>query len=967
MALAAVVASCASFPGSPSHADETALENIEVTGTRIPRRDFETASPVVSLSSVPFETTSAISLEPTLNRMPQFVPTVGAASVSPGNDGQSNVSLRGVGVRQTLVLLDGRRLVPADGSGSPDLNNIPPALIESVEVMTGGASTVYGSDAIAGVVNIKLEHEFQGVALDGRWSQTERGDGETYDVGLTAGTTFAAGRGSIVSYAGYSRREQLLQIDRDFSRYPLAYYPDVTNGHGPGGHFLGGGTSLTEYGIYPVFPSDEEFRQVFAGYGYPAGTVDNQQGFALNDDGTVFTIGNGNPDSVANFRGEFEPGMQSDRQFTVNEADHMALQLPLERVSVYLRGSYEFGPAAQAFVQVLYADYTTTTRLGPVGAQILLVPPTNPYIPADLARLRASTTFEAKENPFRLLRLMPELGPQEAENDRSLLQATAGIDGRLSDNWHYAAYVQVGRNERSERQTNNVDIAKFEELTFAPDGGQAICGLMNPFGRGHISAECARYFAADVGNDATFDERIAEVSINGPLLALPAGSLTLAAGALYKRDEFRFDADPVAEELLPEVPDVVGPRPPISGFPTGPDRGGDVRNTDVYLEALVPLVRGMRGIQDLTLGLGYRLSDYSQSGLVDSYKGELSFTPAEPIRVRGSYQHAVRAPSVEELYYPQLPTIFAFFSGDPCDHTSAQRTGPDQAAVEALCLAQGMPEARLDAFTYKKHRVEGFSGGNPELDAETADTYTAGVVFTSPFEHPALRQLRVSLDWYRIEFENAIGLRDADSVVSRCFDPALNPGYDPAYLDCGYFHRDAITGEIVAVLVNTNIGGLETSGIDAQIDWSYETRWGALGVNQFVTYVDQWHTHEPDGEYAGTISNLAMGRSIPRWKGLLNLSFDTGALTLHGRWQYVDGMRDAVFRDFEVPARNYFDLGASYELQGTSFSGLTLGLGVENLSDEQPPIFPSWQQANTDPSQYDVLGRRYYVDLRYRF
>ena len=210
-----------------------------------------------------------------------------------------------------------------------------------------------------------------------------------------------------------------------------------------------------------------------------------------------------------NFRGEVEPGMGNDRRFSTNTAATTALQLPLERTSAYVRGSYELSPAAKPFLQVLYADYTATRELSPVPAQILLVPPTNPYIPPDLARLRASTTFEDPDNPFRLLRQMPEIGPQIAENDRSLLQATLGIDGSVFEGWQYAVYVQAGRNQRTERQSGNVLIARFEELTFAPDGGQSICGLMNPFGRGHIGAECARYIATDAQerNDRRADDR----------------------------------------------------------------------------------------------------------------------------------------------------------------------------------------------------------------------------------------------------------------------------------------------------------------------------------------------------------------------------------------------------------------------------------------------------------------------------
>ena len=175
-------------------------------------------------------------------------------------------------------------------------------------------------------------------------------------------------------------------------------------------------------------------------------------------------------------------------------------------------------------------------------------------------------------------------------------------------------------------------------------------------------------------------------------------------------------------------------------------------------------------------------------------------------------------------------------------------------------MALGLPAARLEDYEFIRKRVDGVSGGNPDLEAESADTYTAGVVLTSPFAQPLFRELRLSLDWYRIVFENAIGTRNADSVVSRCFDPQLNPDYDPANGDCSFFVRDAFTGDIFATLIDRNIGGLETSGVDAQLDWSVATPWGRLGLNENLTYVDYWRAREPNGQstdYAGTVGGAA--------------------------------------------------------------------------------------------------------------
>jgi outer membrane receptor protein involved in Fe transport len=263
------------------------LEDILVTGSRIARPDFEAPSPIVTLPAAAFEQTAAVSVERTLNTLPQFAPSATGTSNDPANDGQANVSLRGIGVAQTLVLLDGRRLMPADGRGSPDLNVLPPALIAGVEIVTGGASAAYGSDAIAGVVNFKLKDSFEGVQVDGQWAQTGQGDGQDYTVGLTAGTSFADGRGSVMGYAGYTERDQVNQGDRSLSRYPLQYFPDEKNGIGPRQAFIAAGSTIIEAGNSILFSSPAVFDDVFASYGYAPGTVPYQASLSVNPDGTL--------------------------------------------------------------------------------------------------------------------------------------------------------------------------------------------------------------------------------------------------------------------------------------------------------------------------------------------------------------------------------------------------------------------------------------------------------------------------------------------------------------------------------------------------------------------------------------------------------------------------------------------------------------------------------------------------------
>jgi outer membrane receptor protein involved in Fe transport len=330
----------------------------------------------------------------------------------------------------------------------------------------------------------------------------------------------------------------------------------------------------------------------------------------------------------------------------------------------------------------------------------------------------------------------------------------------------------------------------------------------------------------------------------------------------------------------------------------------------------------------------------------------------------------VRAPSIEELYYPEVAGQFLFEPPDPCSVTSPQRSGPDRREVEALCLAQGMTAQQLANFQYVLRRVDGVSGGNPDLEPEEADTWTVGAVLRSPFDSPALRNLALTVDWYRIDLRNGIGRWPVDSAKDRCFNPAYNPGYDPGNGYCSFFTRVAATGEVYALELDRNVGGVDTSGVDVHLDWSVVAGTGLLGANFLVNYVDEWQAREPNGaeaEYVGTIGFRALGSAIPRWRSLLGLHYDWGALTLYSRWQHVDSMHDARYPDFRVPGRDYVDAGATYAFEYGWLDGLAATAGVENLFDEQPPVFPSYSQANTEPAMYDVLGRRFFVSLRYRF
>lgn len=950
-------------------ADEAAFEEVVVTGSRIARPDFSSASPIVSVDVTRFQQSSAITVEGVLDTLPQFVPAFGATSNNPANGGQGNLSLRGLPTTATLVLIDGRRVVPANGTGVVDVNLIPPMLVESVEVITGGASAVYGSDALAGVVNFKLRRDFEGVEFDAMGGVTGQGDADEYTFGLAAGTDFADGRGSLMGFAGYTHRSQVDYSARSFSRYALVYLPPElgTGLTGPKNQFLYSGSPTIEEGRATVPASRAAFNALFTSYGYPSGSVPYQNQVGFNADGTLFTLGLVNPPTsgaVANFRGEQDPRTANDFTYRYNFAPDNALQLPLERYSFFGRADYELSDSATVFADLLYADYSVTRQLAATPVMNILIPVTNPYVSADLAALLKS---RGNPNaPFRFSKRMSELGPRRAENEYDALQGTLGLRGDLAGGWTYEVYAQAGWNRQDETQSNNALTSSLEELTFAADGGQALCGGFNPFGLGSISPECAAYVVADGTNRTEVSQYVAEASASGPVFALPAGEIKGVAGVFFKRDDFSYEADPIASTFLPDG------RADIQGFNASDDVDGYDYNTDLYAEVLVPLASGRRWAHSLDAVLGYRWSDYASVGGVNSYKGELLYRPTEAYLLRASYQHAVRAPSVYELYEPQLgPSVFTNgFNPDPCNVGSPNRTGPDAAAVEALCVAQGVPAALLPTYANPEFEVDGVAGGNPDLDVETADTYTAGFVIEPRFDAAWLRKLQMSVDWYDITIDDAITYVMAEDAVERCYERQFNPSLSVTNDYCSYFARDLSTGVIVdATSILRNTAGYKTRGIDLQLDWGMPAGPGEVGLNWLVSHVLSFEELQARGvapvEADGTIGAV-VGGSLPDWKWNLRASYLWNDFDFVLQWQYVDSLRDAEFPDFRIDAQSYLDFVIGYEFAAGSLAGLTLRAGVENLTDADPPIFPSYVQANTDPSQYEVLGRRYFVRMNYR-
>lgn len=968
----------ASVMATPSFAQQTEVSEVVITGSRIARQDYVSESPIVTIGQDRITEAGMVTIENALNELPQFQPSNGAGTNTTNfvtTPGQAYANLRGLGPTRTLVLVDGRRMVAGNPNAVVDLNTIPTFLIENVETITGGASAVYGSDAIAGVVNFKLRKNFEGLVVDAQLGITDQDDAGQQSFSVGYGKNFAEGRGNITAGLSYDRREGLVASDRDWA---AVGYSVLTTGLTPSGAATipdGRFDPTSNSGGAANTPSQAVMDAVFARYGYAPGSVARGANLSFNADGTLFSTA-----PVRNFRGVQTPGFDPNN-YTFNSADYRYLNLPLDRWSLYASGRYDLGPA-EAYGTFSYTTYDVSRQLGPASASDgafpgpdIVVPVTNPFIPADLRALLAS-----RANPtatFFPRRAFTEVGGRLSENTYETFQVVGGLRGDFAfKDWKWDVYASYGEMNHTEDQHGNVSRAAMRELTFAPDGGTAICGGFNIFGAGKISPGCAAYIARDVTNDTKIQQTVFEGFVTGSIFELPAGALKFSAGAQYRKDEFDY-----APDALLQGPDLVGFNPAV------PVKG-DISSKEIYGELLIPILARASFAHSLDLSLGARLADYSTTGTINAYKADLTWRPVETVLVRGGYQRAVRAPNIAELFSPQSLGFSSIgtpgagtTAGDPCDARSSFRRGSSAAQVEALCIAQGVPAAIMATYNQASTQVEILGGGNRDLTEEKSDSYNLGAVWTPQVDAPFLRRFSVSLDYYNIELEDVVGTLSVQTIVGECFNTGgANPSFDDANFYCQQFSRIP-NGNITGVLTTqVNLAAWKTSGIDAQVDWGFDLadlglaeNAGAFDLNLVITKLESFEKQARPGapfiEHAGTISGELSGGAFPEWKSALTGTYRVGPAKISLRWRHVDGMTDfrsvPVFSPTAVntPKYDLFDLTGSWSFD----ERVTLRAGVNNLGDKDPPFYTSYSNSNTDPSTYDVLGRRFFVGLNAKF
>ncbi len=940
----------AMLQGPVALAQETAgaapAETIIVTGSRIARPNVDSSSPVSVVGAEEVELRAATNAEQFLRELPGAVPSIGSA-VNNGNGGSSYVNLRGLGSNRNLVLLNGVRIVPTDLAARVDLNVIPLAVIERTDVLTGGATTTYGADAVAGVVNFVTKRDFAGVDLNVSNGITGRGDGHNFRVEATVGANFDDGRGNAVLSIGFQNTKPVYQGDRDFSQENISSYSG-----------LAGGSST-------AVPS------VIAGYGGPLLQLTNDGGLA-----PFYEPYNFNPTNI--------------------------FQTPFKRFNIYGAARYEVTDNVEVYTEALFSKNTVATIIAPGGSftNSYLIPLSNPYLPVavrdafcagagiDAASCVAASLAAGPDDPnytevrSQVRRRFVEAGTRDTEYATTMFNMKAGVRGNITDSLTFDVYGSYGE---SDKRNNNLGWGQNSLLQQALRASSADachdtsngCVPINLFGpAGSITPDMLGFVQKnDSGGIQQVTLATVSGAVSGELFTIPAArdGVGFALGGEYRE----YTARQVADSLS-QIPGEV-----LGAGGADPNVYGTYNVKEVFGELIVPLVQDRPFFHDLTLEAGARYSDYSTAGTVFTWKLGAQWAPVESLRFRGNYQRGSRAPNIGELFQPQLVGLdnLAF---DPCQNDEPV----GDATLTAICIAQGAPAAQIGAINPPAAgQINITYGGNPDLDTETSDTWTVGVVI----QPAAVPSLTVTLDYYNIIVNDAITAPTVGDVLDGCF--VFNR--DPASAECLSIRRNPFTGALDGSaadtpgvpLLTSNQGRLQTDGIDLSARWNGDIGFANLGLS----FDGNWTNRSRFKASPGSINRECVGfysincGSIQpefSFNQRTSLNFDSG-ITLSLLWRYISSVKyeplqyqadldagGAPLDEFtKIGAASYFDLSARFEVN----ENLTVNLAMLNMFDKLPKVVGSdigstaYNSGNVYPSTYDPLGRRFQAGVRLRF
>jgi len=929
-------------------------DQMVVTGSRLVRRDLVAPSPVTTVGAETIESSGNVTLEDTLNEFPQLAPDTTSSTNQSGGAGVLTANLRGLGAVRTLVLVDGRRFVPADETGLVDLATVPDIMVDRVEIITGGASAVYGSDAIAGAVNFILKDDFSGVQTRYQFGEAFRGDGATHKADLLLGANFDGGRGNVMAHASYTKRDPIFMGDRSFSRQPL------------------------------LADSNGELQNFGSG-NIPGGLIGLNSSLFDQING-VDLAGDDCPGPVQGVRfgpnGEPLPFCRPEDQF--NYADVNYLLRPLERWQITSVGHYGITDNIEAYGQFFYTKkenafqqapeaVTPSTEGQEPGTLIIPNADMNPLFPQPLRDFFGANSdfFDPDGDGVFTVRNVgrrfEEFGPRNTSYTADSFNLTAGIRGDLflgDRPWTWDTFYQYQRADVDSFQTGRLSISRTTAgLNTVVVDGEAQCATdflncvpVNLFGTGTLTPEMAEFLSVSTGTRNTFTRQVAGGAVAGELFELPAGIVSSAFGVEYREETFETNPDEVA--LSGDLTSVA----PIRNK-------GEYNLFEVFGEVRVPILADLPLVQSFAVEGAVRYSDYSTIGGVTTWKVGGDWVLNDWFRARTSFNRAIRAPNLNELF--GAPSQGFLGGVDPC---VADNNPTD--AQKQVCLQQGVPQAFI--YTLQVGASQGFSvlsGGNVNLDEERSSTFTAGGVISLPF----LEGFSITADYYRIKVDDAVAQVAPQTLVNSCFETL-----DVDSPACQSITRltDGNIDTVAAPLLN--IASLVVSGVDLQANYGFDLpAYMALpnqGAGLDLRLVTSWQFKEETVPLAGAAAQECAGffggpcssdsvRLTPDFRGLFTAIWRSGPATLRAELQYIgdfDLSPDAFpLQDDRLEPEVYMDLVATVRPN----EHLELFAGINNVFDNDPPVigFRAGGDSNTNPQLYDVVGRRFFVGLQTTF
>jgi iron complex outermembrane receptor protein len=940
---------------APEAAAPAADDTIVVTGSRIRRPDLESASPVAVIDSQQIQAQGIVNTQDLLAKLPQVgIPGLSRTNsnfLTTGN-GVATINLRNLGDSRTLVLVNGRRFVPGiAGTSIVDVNNIPADFVERIEVVTGGASAIYGSDAIAGVVNYVTKTDMQGITARAQYGLTSRGDNPNYTASITGGTKFGEdGRGSIIVNGTYSKDLGLLSNKRGISAEDCS-----SLGCGP--------QSYSSYSAQGRF----ELRN-------GANESSNDGGYASN----LFSF---NPDNSVVSGGGVGFNRNSVRRIST----------PTERYLAAGAAQYKFSDSVTAFLEGTYAKTKSSSQIEALALDSQLDTGVgygidNPYIPASIRQqiiARNSDGIASNDvTSIDFRRRQNEVFSRSNTNDRDTFRIAGGLRGAISPKWSYEVSGVYGQlKDRTSSQ--DIDITKYANaLDAVTDSTGTIvcrdaaaraagCAPINLFGFNTASAAASSYVQASEAREVSIKNTqfVANASLNGSLLTLPYGDVRVAFGGEYRREKSAENWDALTN---------AGQN---SGNQT-PDTVGSFNVKELFGEIDIPLLKDLPFVNSLSLQGAARYSDYSTIGNVFSWNAGAEYSPVQGLRFRGNYAIANRAPNINELFSSASETFPAV--QDPCDGVTAASTGTFANACRQIpAIAAAVSNG--GTFQYElsdTQSINGFDGGNRNLQEEKGKTLTLGAVIAPD----QIRGFSLTVDYFNIKLTNAIGIVPRATSIQQCLLTS-----EPQF--CNNVIRYDDTGYIKTVNAqNINIADTKTSGIDVNLRYGRAlglTTDDRLDLNVLYTHTMKYKTQsDPAAPAYSGVGNLEYG-AVFRDKVNATASYSAGPYSVNWTATYLSPMVDTVRDEFaeysdqiglspeiaahnEIKARIYHDVQLRARV-GEESRQMEMFFGVTNLFDRKPPkledtvFYGTITGTTTAADVYDPIGRRFYIGAQLRF